>query len=135
MDGIISKQAAIEALLTAGHINLSDGQAYFLEKALNEIPSAEPEQKMGHWIENHEPFTWMGYTRWCCSCCGFECGYELEIKNRTNYCPNCGAKMSTTNNAHWIKQPNREYKCSACGDTTLVPLYECHTCGTKMVTE
>ena len=41
---LICRQAAIEVLLTAAHINLSDGQAYFLEKALNEIPSAQPEQ-------------------------------------------------------------------------------------------
>lgn len=47
----------------------------------------------GKWDEEHEPFTWMGYTRWSCSCCGFKCGYELEIKSRTNFCPNCGADM------------------------------------------
>ena len=49
--------------------------------------------KRGKWNEEHEPFTWIGYTRWGCSCCGFKCGYELEIKSRTNFCPNCGADM------------------------------------------
>lgn len=45
------------------------------------------------WIEHHEPFTWMGYTTWTCSECGYKVGYEKDIKNMTNYCPNCGAKM------------------------------------------
>ena len=47
----------------------------------------------GHWIEHHEPYTWMGYTYWSCSECGFECGYKKDIKFTTNYCPNCGARM------------------------------------------
>ncbi len=49
--------------------------------------------KHGRWIEHHEPFTWMGYTTWTCSKCGYECGYEKEIGLRTFYCPNCGCKM------------------------------------------
>lgn len=49
--------------------------------------------KHGHWIEHHEPYTWMGYTYWSCSECGFECGYEKDIKFTTNHCPNCGARM------------------------------------------
>ncbi len=47
----------------------------------------------GRWIEHHEPFTWMGYTTWTCSVCGYECGYEKEIGFRTSCCPNCGALM------------------------------------------
>ena len=57
------------------------------------IQALEQQPKKGKWDEEHEPFTWMGYTRWSCSCCGFKCGYELEIRSRTNYCPNCGADM------------------------------------------
>lgn len=49
--------------------------------------------KHGRWIEHHEPFTWMGYTTWTCSGCGYECGYEKEIRYTTPCCPNCGAKM------------------------------------------
>lgn len=49
--------------------------------------------KHGQWIEYHEPYTWMGYTYWSCSECGFECGYDKDILYTTNYCPNCGAKM------------------------------------------
>lgn len=53
---------------------------------------AEP-VRHGKWIEHHEHYTWMGYTYWSCSECGFECGYEKDITIRTNYCPNCGYKM------------------------------------------
>ncbi len=49
-------------------------------------------EKYGHWISHHEPYTWMGYTYWSCSECGFECGYDKDILHTTNYCPNCGAK-------------------------------------------
>ena len=51
----------------------------------------------GKWIEHHEPYTWMGYTYWSCSECGFECGYEKDITIRTKYCPNCGARMDEVN--------------------------------------
>ena len=54
-------------------------------------PIVEP--KHGRWIEHHEPFSWMGYTTWTCSECNYEVGYEKDIKNTTNYCPNCGATM------------------------------------------
>lgn len=82
------------------------------------------EQKNGRWVDT-------GSGQECSICHEIQYGYD----NYRHFCPNCGAKMSTPNNAHWIKQPNGEYKCSVCGDTTLVPLYECHTCGAKMVTE
>ena len=55
---------------------------------------AEP-VRHGKWIEHHEPYTWMGYTYWSCSECGFECGYEKDITIRTNYCPQCGAKLDS----------------------------------------
>lgn len=49
-----------------------------------------PERKKGEWIEHHEPYTWMGYTHWTCSECGFG---EDDNKVRSNFCPKCGAKM------------------------------------------
>jgi DNA-directed RNA polymerase subunit RPC12/RpoP len=52
--------------------------------------------KHGRWVEHHEPFSWMGYTTWTCSECDYEVGYEKDIKNRTDYCPHCGAKMDLT---------------------------------------
>lgn len=65
---------------------------------IDSIPAADVRPVVrGKWDEEHEPFIWMGYTRWNCSCCGFKCGYELEIKSRTNFCPNCGADMRGIN--------------------------------------
>lgn len=61
---------------------------------IDEAPTIDAEPvRHGKWTEHHEPYTWMGYTYWSCSECGFECGYEKDITIRTNYCPNCGAKM------------------------------------------
>ena len=37
----------------------------------------------------------MGYTYWSCPNCGFECGYDKEIRIKTDFCPNCGADMRT----------------------------------------
>lgn len=59
---------------------------------IKETLKAEP-VKHGRWKEHHEPFSWMGYTTWTCSECDYEVGYEKDIKNRTDFCPNCGAQM------------------------------------------
>ena len=42
-----------------------------------DAPTIEPEQKLGHWIDDH------------CS----ECGYGVLPWNNTPFCPRCGAKM------------------------------------------
>lgn len=46
--------------------------------------------RRGKWVRHHEPFTWMGYSYWTCSECGFG---EDWNKRRSQYCPNCGARM------------------------------------------
>lgn len=64
-----------------------------LRKALDEIPSAEPERKEGSFIGTEydgyadgEPV----YYEWKCS----ECGCVFEDDEPTyNFCPNCGADM------------------------------------------
>lgn len=45
------------------------------------LPSVQPEQKIGHWIPRNSFLV-----RYKCS----ECEFESE---EYNYCPNCGAKM------------------------------------------
>ena len=97
MSDLISRQAAIKAIE-----NLQDcynGFSDTYDKAciigvIEEVPPIEP-TKHGRWIEHHEPFSWMGYTTWTCSECDYEVGYEKDIKNRTDYCPNCGTKMDS----------------------------------------
>lgn len=70
-----------------------NGVETVMEYAKN-LPTVDAEPvRHGKWIIEHEPFTWMGYTQWHCSCCGFTCSYGQEIRSRTNFCPNCGARM------------------------------------------
>ena len=52
-------------------------------KQIDDIPSAEPERKAGHWIDTDNY-----YQRWKCS----ECGCHTRDAE-PNYCPHCGTKM------------------------------------------
>ena len=85
----IEKEELVRRLKIAEPYNNQDVPQY-IWSIINAIPSAE---RKGHWIEEHEPFTWMGYTKWHCSCCGFKCGYEQRIDFPTKFCPDCGADM------------------------------------------
>ena len=67
MDDLISRQAAIDALL--GEVRLVDG--YYVEM---------PERMRGKWL------LLVGYG---CSCCN----YKLQTTGIPSYCPNCGADM------------------------------------------
>ena len=59
-----------------------------IETWVNEVPSAQPEQKVGKWIrhenEDGEPY---GHN---CSVCG---EWYVMPYGKTKFCPNCGAKM------------------------------------------
>ena len=65
---------------------------YGINWAINTIRTADiTDRPQGEWIEHHKPFTWMGFTYWTCS----ECGYGENNQNwiQSNFCPNCGARM------------------------------------------
>ena len=53
---------------------------------LEELPSVTQQQKVGRWIDNSRG----SYTQYYCSCC---CDSKSETSKKSNYCPNCGAKM------------------------------------------
>jgi len=58
-------------------------------EALNDgTPISDNEPKTGHWIETE-------YHRWRCSVCREKGMSEWDNINdvRTNFCPNCGARM------------------------------------------
>ena len=78
MDDLISRQAAIDAMLEA----YEDLDAEWIIKRL---PSA---QKKGQWIYDSEAYP-LGnpYGHYDCDQCG------ESVPHRTNYCPNCGADM------------------------------------------
>lgn len=59
------------------------------EKALEQLPSAEPERKTGHWINISISVT--GESEAECDQCG--CVIHNSFSNSVNYCPNCGADM------------------------------------------
>lgn len=93
VDDLIRRQAAIDAIeKTYGSIAYQE-DGFTRSDAidiLKSLPSAQTKRNPGKWIEHHEPYTWMGYTYWTCSECGFG---EDDNKVRSNYCPNCGADM------------------------------------------
>lgn len=62
-----------------------------LRKALDEIPSAEPERKKGKW-EYPRKF---GHAHLLgkCSVCGKYEGAEWIALDNPNFCPHCGAEM------------------------------------------
>ena len=95
MDDSISRQAAIDSL----HMHLmyrmgTDSNKKRLDEWINNLPSAQPERKKGHWVEiGDEP-----YDEWECDVCGFVidgsgCIDPEEYRDVYKFCPNCGAYM------------------------------------------
>ena len=92
-DDLISRQAVIEHLskrLYETALNNVDKSEVYTDIAENrltvwvdELPSVQPEQKTGRWIDAREQCG-----EFMCSNCQFLC-----CTNQYNYCPNCGAKM------------------------------------------
>ena len=96
MGRLIDADAAIDELNDEYHGTISDEsmKIYQIIKWLNELPSAEPERKTGHWVETgDEP-----YDEWECDVCGFVidgsgCIDPEEYRDVYKFCPNCGADM------------------------------------------
>lgn len=81
MDDLISRQAAIDAVEKE---SLADGAYGYMDTKsivdlLNDLPSAQPERKKGHWVVDED-----GNIE--CS----ECGHRGV---GDNYCEHCGADM------------------------------------------
>ena len=72
----ISRQAVLDAIRKSRF--LVDAK-----QIIDDLPSVTPKQKMGHWIDYQKNI-------WIYAQCS-ECGTVHDTK--TNYCPNCGAKM------------------------------------------
>ena len=85
MDDLISRQAAIEAVL--GVVPYDEYWKEQIEKAVNALPSVTPVRKKGHWIDHSDE----GYVE--CSECGScltNCdGNTIDL----HFCYSCGAKM------------------------------------------
>ena len=93
MSDLIDREDAIDAInayLGLSAVSRTIQNMTSIQEILENLPSAEPRKK-GRWIEHHEPYSWMGYAYWSCSKCNF--GEKEENKERSNFCPNCGADM------------------------------------------
>lgn len=93
MDDLISRQAAIDAILHCENHDMKHDFEFnegliVAMNALDELPTAE---KKGKWIKDRLSSTLGGsYGVYRCSEC--ESSYQ-DIGYGWNYCPNCGAKM------------------------------------------
>lgn len=102
MSDLISRQAAIDALVKAIREDPyydSDGAGLSVcdvRVILNELPSAQPEQKTGKWIEKEVYETRrkeeMQIAK-CSNCEKYLTTPHIYSFNHYNYCPHCGTKM------------------------------------------
>lgn len=85
----MKNQEAIEELRARKeHYEMGDG-CEFLVEALERGIEALESQKTGHWIVYAElTGEWEGTKKYACDKCGEKVGVF-----KSNYCPNCGAKM------------------------------------------
>lgn len=84
MADLIDRQAVVNAIENTDCGLPSDAWDE-LTDAIMSVPSVQPEQKAGRWIETKHDL----YDYFICSecCAGFTDGFQFR------YCPNCGAKM------------------------------------------
>ena len=105
MDDLISRQAAIQAIDDLP--NCYNGYSDTYDKAciigvLEELPSVQPEQKRGKWIESTELSEQVKGKKFCSNCGKAQYAIELtdktiQIKSSTSkFCPECGARMEET---------------------------------------
>lgn len=87
MSDLIDREKAIEAIsklpVKVDNLGYTWMIAIDVLKQIDDIPSEQPEQKKGKWIDTDNY-----YQRWKCS----ECGYHTRDAE-PNYCPSCGAEM------------------------------------------
>ena len=84
MQDLISRQAAIDAVNNLTYpSSLVD-----VKRILVDLPSAQPERKTGRWIYDNEAYPGGN------PCGHYDCDQCGEsVPHKTNFCPNCGAKM------------------------------------------
>lgn len=101
-DDTISREAALDGLSKLRMIDTYeiDGdpclkvRAVDVDEMLQNLPSAQPERKKGHWVEiGDEP-----YDEWECDVCGFVidgsgCIDPEEYRDVYRFCPRCGSDM------------------------------------------
>ena len=90
-NSLISRQAAIDAVNNAfdRETLLTGFVRSIAVRAIRDMPPAQPEPKEGHWKKDETDDCPPVFRQFkICSVCG-----AIET-SETNYCPNCGAKMT-----------------------------------------
>lgn len=96
MDDLISRQAAIEAItdecIVTNMDSVYDSELHRFKRATHRIlanlPSAQPERKNGRWEMKPDPYDFFEEIPVCS-----ECGCTTKMRDKTKYCPHCGARM------------------------------------------
>ena len=110
MDDLISRQAAIEEVEMLLEQSEDDALDTTWNNAIrgaisavkHHVPSAQPEQKRGKWIESTELSEQVKGKKYCSNCGKAQCAIEItdktiQIKSVTSkFCPECGAKMEAS---------------------------------------
>lgn len=87
----VNREAALKALCYACSIHQNGGKCSRCDgyNAISDLPPVTPKQKTGKWkIVQVLHGEWEGTKKYACDKCGEKVGVF-----KSNYCPNCGAKM------------------------------------------
>lgn len=82
---LISREDVLNMIIVAGECEPDLGYTH-LHDVIKSLPSSEP--RMGEWIEHEDPCGFFDTIPVCS-----ECGHTTKIRERYNFCPNCGADM------------------------------------------
>ena len=100
MNDLISRQAAIDALSSIfAPTPTQEDMVWDCLEVIEKLPSAEPEQKRGKWIESTELSEQVKGKKFCSNCGKAQYSIEMtdkaiQIKSSTSkFCPECGARM------------------------------------------
>ena len=61
------------------------------EQIVEQLPSVQPERRVGHWIQTQEKDDAEPCILWECSCCHKE--FRSVVHKVSNYCPQCGCRI------------------------------------------
>lgn len=75
--------------------------SFEVKNYLSDLPSVQPKQRTGKWVESDIP-----YESYVCSECGGACWYYdcLAMVAKSRFCPNCGAMMDVSEPVPLIEQ-------------------------------